>query len=273
MSNTQLRIISALILVIFLSVILYMGYTQSMIFIAVVGLICIDEMMVNFIKVARTKLVYIFTQLIFVLSFIYINILAKSFSANMNLSYFALSINLMLVAYLFFTTMEDQKFVNVLKSTPILILFMVLPHLSALASIFYWGSWIKYLVVFLCICFGMDTGAWFFGKNFGKRKLWPSVSPNKTIEGFIGGALTSGVLGTGLWLVLFGSFSVTNFVIFIILGMISQVGDLIQSKFKRQVKIKDSSSLIPGHGGVYDRIDSLIFSIPFYAIFVQWNFN
>ena len=118
----------------------------------------------------------------------------------------------------------------------------------------------------------MDTGAWFFGKMFGKHKLWPKISPNKTVEGLVGGMAISGVLGHLFWFKFIDDSVMWIFVPFAILGFLSQLGDLVQSKFKRQFKIKDSSSLIPGHGGMYDRIDSLVFVLPFFAIVMNYYY-
>jgi phosphatidate cytidylyltransferase len=119
----------------------------------------------------------------------------------------------------------------------------------------------------------MDTGAWFFGKNFGKHKLWPAVSPNKTIEGAVGGCLLSGGLGSLVWYLNFDTMSAKMFLILCALGILSHIGDLIQSKLKRQFEIKDSSSLIPGHGGVYDRFDSLMFVAPFYGLILTYIYK
>ena len=98
--------------------------------------------------------------------------------------------------------------------------------------------------------YGMDTGGWFLGKNFGKRKLSPTISPNKTIEGLVGGALFSGIL-TCIYLNYLGiKISLTIFIGLSTMAAMTHLGDLAQSKLKREVKIKDSSNLIPGHGGV-----------------------
>ncbi|MBN4076114.1 phosphatidate cytidylyltransferase [Gemmatimonas aurantiaca] len=108
-----------------------------------------------------------------------------------------------------------------------------------------------------------DTAAMWVGQKFGQRKLAPTVSPNKTVEGFIGGLLGALLVGlvAGFWL-----FSETSpaLVAFgaLIISLVGQLGDLVESMWKRTVGIKDSSAFIPGHGGVLDRFDSLAFAAP-----------
>lgn len=110
-----------------------------------------------------------------------------------------------------------------------------------------------------------DIGAYFTGKSFGKTKLLPEISPNKTVEGAIGGSLACIIV----WLIggnLSGLFWGHSLVIGFVTAVVSQMGDLIESLFKRDVGKKDSGSLIPGHGGILDRVDSYIF-IAFPAYF------
>lgn len=109
-----------------------------------------------------------------------------------------------------------------------------------------------------------DSVAFFGGTKFGKHKLFPRVSPNKSWEGAIFGFLAS-VISMILFQILFLGFISLQSAIFIgfIIGTIGQIGDLIESSFKRDAGVKDSSNLIPGHGGVFDRFDSLFFAAPF----------
>ncbi len=109
-----------------------------------------------------------------------------------------------------------------------------------------------------------DTAAMQTGRIFGKTKLAPSVSPNKTVEGFFGGLVGAAVVAAVLY---YWKFSFMNesdmFVIAIGCSIFGQLGDLVESMWKRSLGIKDSSGIIPGHGGVLDRFDSLLFAAPF----------
>ncbi len=246
------------------------GKIPMLILCLLVGLLCVDELLVNFSRLDRKAINYKFTMIIFALFFIVLNIL---FDAKLSIGFFtiaAIFLNIFLVYYLFKIPLEDEFMKkNSLKNPELLCLIVALPLLS-IGIHFHTIYWRKILSTLLIVNFSMDTGAWFFGKNFGKNKLWPEISPKKTIEGLLGGMLTSAILGTICWKFLFKEFQWDYSVVFALCGAISQVGDLVQSKIKREFGIKDSSQLIPGHGGIYDRIDSLIFLSPFFAIVVKY---
>lgn len=110
---------------------------------------------------------------------------------------------------------------------------------------------------------GADTGAYFIGVKFGKRKLSPIISPNKSVEGAIGGFVTSIVLCVMLSVVFDPSMVPYSIVIGMVGSVISIVGDLVASKIKREMDIKDYGNIMPGHGGVMDRFDSLLLVTPF----------
>lgn len=107
-----------------------------------------------------------------------------------------------------------------------------------------------------------DTGAYFTGKYFGKRKLASQISPNKTIEGALGGILLTVIIVT-LFTSFFMNFSILWIIYSVLLSLFAIIGDLFESCLKRSMEVKDSGSLIPGHGGILDRFDSLLFTIPF----------
>jgi phosphatidate cytidylyltransferase len=121
-------------------------------------------------------------------------------------------------------------------------------------------EWIFLLL--LCV-WSADTFAYYIGGNFGRRKLYIEVSPNKTVEG-AAGSVVGGILSA----VIFGSFLIKGIDITLlvligaVLGAVTIVGDLVESMFKRDAGIKDSGHIIPGHGGMLDRIDSILFAAP-----------
>ena len=133
----------------------------------------------------------------------------------------------------------------------------------------YKGIWIFFL---LAVIFANDTGAYYCGKIFGKHLLYETVSPNKTWEGAVGGLVFSMMAGI-LFLYLFHHYPINPPVVALIfvLSIIGQIGDLSESMLKRNHGKKDSGKILPGHGGMLDRIDSLLFSIPFLYLFLLWS--
>lgn len=123
------------------------------------------------------------------------------------------------------------------------------------------------LLYVLVIVWGADTGAYFAGKAFGKRKLAPAVSPGKSWAGVWGGAAATTLIALAVALALSFNFVqvVQLILVTILVTAVSVVGDLTESMFKREAGIKDSSQLLPGHGGVLDRIDSLNAAVPVFT--------
>lgn len=113
-----------------------------------------------------------------------------------------------------------------------------------------------------------DVFAFFVGKNFGKHKLIERVSPNKTIEGFLGGFIFTFIAAFLVAKYCSSIQPIHWFTIAIIVSIFGVLGDLIESMFKRQAHVKDSSNLLPGHGGFLDRLDSIIFATPFIFIYL-----
>jgi len=122
-------------------------------------------------------------------------------------------------------------------------------------------------IIFLYGCvWASDSLAYFAGKSFGKRKLYREVSPNKTVAGafgsVIGGTLSAYLLGNWLLIQGYNIKIPTLFLIGAAIGSVTIVGDLVESMFKRDAGVKDSGSLIPGHGGILDKIDGVLFAGP-----------
>ena len=114
-----------------------------------------------------------------------------------------------------------------------------------------------------------DSFAYLIGSNFGRQKLFESVSPKKTVEGFLGGVFFSAV-GSYFIFKCTNNLDFSNWLIIsVITSVFGTIGDLIESKYKRQANVKDSGNLMPGHGGLLDRLDSAIFVAPFIYLFLK----
>lgn len=120
---------------------------------------------------------------------------------------------------------------------------------------------LNYFIYVILVTISTDTFAHFYGTKIGKNKLCPKVSPNKTIEGMFGGTLLGTYIGTMFLLMVSDSFTVVlALVISLLLSLCAQAGDLVFSAIKRKYKVKDYGNIMPGHGGVLDRLDSIIFA-------------
>ncbi|MCT2534556.1 phosphatidate cytidylyltransferase [Aquibacillus koreensis] len=122
---------------------------------------------------------------------------------------------------------------------------------------------LTYIFYAIVVILATDTGAYFFGRAFGKRKLWPEISPNKTIEGALGGVLLACVAAF-FFHMFFPLDKPTIIVILvtIVASAFAQIGDLVESAIKRHYDVKDSGKILPGHGGILDRFDSWLFVFP-----------
>lgn len=126
---------------------------------------------------------------------------------------------------------------------------------------------IVYLFYVLFVVWGTDSGAYFVGRSLGKRKLWPEISPNKTIGGSVGGILIALLIALAFY-----TFTTIDIpllkllIVTVILSVFGQLGDLAQSAFKRHYGVKDSGNIMPGHGGILDRCDSWLFVLPLFHL-------
>ncbi len=126
------------------------------------------------------------------------------------------------------------------------------------------GPW--WILCFFVSVWAADVGAYFVGRRFGKTKLAPSISPGKTVEGLFGGlALVMLVFVPILFFLFNASAALLLLATVLVTALVSVGGDLFESKLKRHVALKDSSQILPGHGGVLDRIDSLLSAAPFFS--------
>jgi len=148
-------------------------------------------------------------------------------------------------------------------------LYPTISCISLAALSFWYRSSIGYLLAVVC---GHDTGAYFIGHAFGKHKLAPTISPGKTWEGFFGGIATSYVLAfVWNWYMKWPLAQNEYLILTGIVSILGAIGDLFESYLKRRVGIKDSGSVLPGHGGVLDRLDSLLATAPFLLIYLIYT--
>ncbi len=150
---------------------------------------------------------------------------------------------------------------------------LLLSLICEIRESFFYYSWLPFIYAF-----GSDTGAYFIGSKFGKHKLTPELSPKKSVEGAIGGVVTA-VLLTGIYFYFctkfYSDITVNMIIYYMIVAVVgaalSQVGDLAASSIKRFAGIKDYGKIMPGHGGVLDRFDSVLVTLP--VVFIAMYFS
>jgi len=177
--------------------------------------------------------------------------------------------SLFLIYYLF--TKKEITFSTDRSKSGLLIRYVIFSMIFLVLLPIYKGAYNPYLMISILVMIWVnDSFAFLVGKNFGKRKLFVSVSPKKTQEGFLGGLVFA--LIAGYIISLFNKdFTIINWLaIALIVSVIGTIGDLVESKFKRQANIKDSGAIMPGHGGMLDRLDSLLFAAPFVYLFINF---
>lgn len=143
----------------------------------------------------------------------------------------------------------------------------LLGHIALLRNL---PSGLAWVAIGLLATWSNDTGAYFVGKTVGRFKLWPRLSPKKTWEGLAGGLVVVVILTAWLFSSILSITTAQGALLGLVVGVTATVGDLVESMFKRQVGAKDSGHLIPGHGGMLDRVDSLLFVMPSVYYFAIW---
>lgn len=154
--------------------------------------------------------------------------------------------------------------------------YLILPFVFITKISIGGSDYTKIIIGLFILIWTNDTFAYLVGKSMGKHKLFERISPKKTIEGFIGGvvfAVFAGFLISKLYIQPKPEFSDKSILIWtitaVIVGVFGTIGDLIESKFKRVAGVKDSGIIMPGHGGILDRLDSVIFAAPIVFLFYQ----
>lgn len=269
MKKLSKRALSGLV---FVSVLIFSILFSKITFISlffILMLFCLYE----FQKMIQLKSVFPYT--IGILFFIFSNILnVEDIPSRMIFEY--VGVALFLTIFISFASIlfaKKEEVISHLGKIFLSIIYIVVPF-TLIVQIPFLNMQYSYvnttiLGVFILIWVN-DTFAFLIGKNFGKHKLLERISPNKTIEGFVGGMVFTFIV----CFILANQFTILSLIQWIVIAGIVSIfgvlGDLIESMFKRQAGVKDSSNFIPGHGGFLDRFDSVIFAAPFIFIYLQF---
>lgn len=261
MKEALVRSLSGLLYIVILLLSIFI-HEYAFIFVFIVfGIICIQE----FQKLIHLKNWWLYIVFLFIVAIPHI------FSANLYAAITLLTLTILTELLLVHDLLTIRIIPMYEKKKYITSIFYIITSITFITLIpFYKGAYEpKIILGAFILIWTNDTFAYLVGKNFGKHKLLERISPKKTIEGFIGGFIFS-LLAGYLISHFTGTLTLINWLIIsIIMSIFGTLGDLIQSKFKRQAGVKDSGTIMPGHGGIYDRLDSIIFASPFLYAFLQ----
>ena len=253
------RVVSAILMVLLFVPFLVLGGEYFTIFMAVLGIVGLYELL--HIRSSKKPFPLVMRIIAYLLVVFLIVTNSKAIDFQYNLDYRIVS----LIIFIFLAPMvfiNNSKKYN-LNDALFLVGSVVFIGLSFNLLVITRNFNIMYIIYLLLITTMTDTFALFTGMLVGKHKLAPLISPKKTIEGAIGGSIMGTIIATAFYTTVIGTNLPLVFVAFItlLLTMIGQIGDLAFSAIKRYYGQKDFSNLIPGHGGILDRFDSLIFVV------------
>ncbi len=220
----------------------------------------------EFSRIVNFKNISIYILFLFILFLIYKT--HKNYVINSILCVTIMS-SIFLSYFLF--TKKEIPFSNNISKLGLIITYPIFSIIFIFLLPFYKENYTPNLTIsVLAMIWVNDSFAFLTGKYLGSKKLFATVSPKKTIEGFLGGFVFTIAISYFISTVN-STFTPFHWIIIsIITSVLGTIGDLIQSKFKRQVNIKDSGNIIPGHGGVLDRLDSLLFVAPFVYLYINY---
>lgn len=255
------RVVSALIGIPLLIFVITKGNLILIFSVLIVSLIGLKEFYDSFNKIEiypLKKISYIFTVTLFL-------VLLCNKQDLLQLNFYLITILLLI------TNLFSKKNYLIASGITLLGYFYVpfsLLHIVLLSYNFNVLVWLVFI-----IAWSTDTFAYFSGYFFGSKKLLPSVSPKKTVEGSIGGIIGSILLTSIYSYIIIPEFIFHSVILGFFGSILSQIGDLMASKIKRYVGIKDFGNLMPGHGGILDRFDSILILVPFIYYYILIFFN
>ncbi|GGD88930.1 phosphatidate cytidylyltransferase [Planktosalinus lacus] len=260
MKELFVRALSGAIYVFILLGSIFLSELSFFILFSILGIICLNE----FLKLIHLKSIVLYGVLLLFIAL---------FSV-VQFDLYATKLLLILTGFINLFLLKDLLWVNMIpmyqkKKYAVTILYLICGFVFITLIPFYNNVYSPHLIasVFILI-WANDIFAFLIGKYFGKRKLFERISPKKTIAGFVGGMIACIVASFFIFKYL-AIFSPIFWIgLALLISFLGPVGDLIQSKFKRQAGVKDSGNLIPGHGGVYDRLDSILYAAPFIYTYI-----
>lgn len=254
--NLFQRVMTAIIVLPVLVILIEIGGIVFTFFVMLVSILAIVELMQIF--EAKGFKGYIIPSMIASLCLILI-----AHFGRMDLANFIITASILAGFFLYTYRAEILGSIKDIAFTFFSILYIgwLLSHVVLLRNHNPHGKFFLYFAIAITML--NDTGAYFVGKSYGRKKLAPRVSPSKTWEGVFGGLITSLVSGLIVGMIKNYPGGVSFIIVLsILVSVFAVIGDLAESLLKRDAQIKDSGSIFPGHGGVLDRIDSLLFTIP-----------
>lgn len=252
------RIITAIIaLILFTPIILYGGW-PFVVIVNVLATIALFELVRMYQGEVNFKI--LFLGAIFLWGLINVNNELNVFKFNYTIDILEIIIAFVMVL-LIITVLSKNKFT--FDDASFLFLATVYMSIGFSLLIVARMEGLNYLFYILFVIWATDTGAYFFGRSLGKRKLWPAISPNKTIGGALGGIFTAIIVGVIFQVIQPFHYSLSTIILItLVISVMGQMGDLAASAIKRHYEVKDAGRIFPGHGGILDRLDSLIFVLP-----------
>jgi len=253
-----IRILSGIFYVIVLSFSVWFGPKSFSVLLFIFCVLCLYE------YAQITKLNFNLTAGLILLSLIMLTTHSKIRFISMDTAVGFIKIPyLILLASIILITFSREKIIKTIGTLLFGVIYITIPFYLSLSFINDRDNFIWIFILFMV----NDSFAYIVGKKWGKRKLIPEISPNKTIEGLLGGIFFSLLLGIILQYTL-PQPSFNWIFIALLSGILGSIGDLVESKLKRETQRKDTGNLIPGHGGFLDRLDSFIFAIPFIYMYI-----
>ncbi len=252
--SLKVRTLIAFIYVPILLLFFFFGKIYMHIFFTAIGLICLYEVLKN---LKLFKFIIFFSFYFVILQFI----------ENQTLFLELLILFVLLAPLIIYYFMDLSP--RVLARIGIFLMLYILISIGCYYTYLFRNSYgFKPALFVLLSIWIYDNFAYFIGVKFGKNHIFSVISPKKSLEGVIGGLLCNFVLGGVVGIIFFHN--ILNFAIFsVLIGILAQIGDLYESLFKRYLGIKDFSNILPGHGGILDRFDSILFSFPIIYFFTR----